>query len=148
MTDPLPWQAWCDACARPNPGHIGLGVVLHAPDGERHELSRRSPQQGCNNEAEGLGLLATLEFALNLGARNLCVHCDSDVIVRLALDENANEALRLAPLFEEIRSLAAMFASLELKWLPQHRNTEADQLARAALGLPPRTPPKPRRRRK
>lgn len=147
MTDDDCWQAWCDGCARPNPGQIGLGALLRAPDGSEHRLSQRSARNGCNNEAEGLALLATLQLALKLGARQLQVFSDSDVVVRLAQDASLPEALRLSPLFSEIRACMAGFGCLELHWLPQHRNTRADELARAALGLPPRLPAKTKRKR-
>ncbi|PLK50854.1 ribonuclease HI family protein [Uliginosibacterium sp. TH139] len=148
MNEDFLWQAWCDGCARPNPGHIGLGAILLGPQGGRHELSERSPHTGCNNEAEARALLATLKLARALGAAHLQVQCDSDVVVRLAQDAETTEAARLAPLFAEIRQLGAEFSRLELRWLPQHRNTAADQLARAALGLPPRAPAKPARRKR
>jgi ribonuclease HI len=147
MTENNDWQAWCDGCARPNPGQIGLGARLLAPDGSEHRLSQRSAHSGCNNEAEGRALLATLQLAHGLGARRLHVFCDSDVVVRLARDASIQEASRLSPLFEEIRASMAGFTSIELCWLPQHRNTAADELARAALGLPPRAPVKKTRKR-
>lgn len=146
-TEPL-WQAWCDGCARPNPGHMALGAILYAPDGSQHPLSQRNPHTGCNNEAEARALLATLELALSLGVRHLRVHSDNDVVVRLSRDARSTEAARLAPLFAQIRERLAEFAWVEVKWLPQHRNAAADQLARAALGLPPRPPAKPARRRR
>jgi len=142
------WLAWCDGTACPNPGHIGLGALLLSPDGSAHHLSQRHPGQGCNNEAEARALLATLEFALTLGARQLHVRCDSDVVVRLVRDAHSTEAARLAPLFAQLRTRIANFEHVEVSWLPQHRNLEADQLARAALGLPPRQPPKPRRKQR
>lgn len=148
MEETLIWQAWCDGCARPNPGYIGLGALLISPDGSRHPFSLRSPHQGCNTEAEARALLAALQHARSLGARQLRVHCDSDVVVRLALNEDAREAARLHPLFAEIRGVAKDFEALELRWLPHQRNHAADQLARAALSLPPRAPPKPPRRRR
>jgi ribonuclease HI len=142
------WQAWCDGTACPNPGQIGLGAVLHSPSGNTYPLSQRAPVQGCNNEAEALAVLATLELAQGLGARQLRIHCDSDVVVRLAQDSTSTEATRLAPLFAQLRECIARFEHVELKWLPQHRNSEADQLARQALGLPPRLPAKPRRKKR
>lgn len=146
---PLPhWLAWCDGSACPNPGRIGLGAVLQAPDGQRFELSRTTPGRGCNNEAEARALLATLEFAASLGARQIVIHSDSDNVVRLACDAHATEARHLAPLFAEVRNRLAAFEKYEIKWLPQHRNVAADELARRALGLPARAAPKPRKRRR
>ncbi len=148
MNEETLWQAWCDGCARPNPGPIGLGARLLTPQGERHELSERSPHSGCNNEAEARALLATLNLAKTLGVAHLRVHSDSDVVVRLTRDTDSLEALRLQPLLMEIRAQAATFSRFELVWVPQHRNAAADQLARAALGLPPRAPAKPVRRKR
>jgi len=142
------WQAWCDGTARPNPGQIGLGAILKSPDGSTHHLSQRHATSGCNNEAEARALLATLDLALTLGAQQLHVRCDSDVVVRLVQDAHSTEAARLAPLFAQLRAHLAKFQTVEVTWLPQHRNLEADQLARAALDLPPRAPPKPRRKQR
>jgi ribonuclease HI len=142
------WRAWCDGTACPNPGRIGLGAVLLAPDGREFPLSEASVHHGCNNEAEARALLATLELALSLGALRLRVHSDSDVIVRLAQDAHTTEAVRLAPLLAQLRERLGCFEWVELKWLPQHRNQVADHLARQAIGLPPRQPPKPTRRRR
>jgi ribonuclease HI len=75
------------------------------------------------------------------------IHCDSDVVVRLAQNASSTEAARFAPLFAEIRAQIKCFDQFELRWIPQHRNTEADSLSRSALGLPTRTPAKPRKRK-
>lgn len=142
------WLIWCDGSACPNPGRMGFGAVLRGPDGSTHTLSQAGHTSGCNNEAEARALLATLELAHRLGARQLRIHSDSDVLVRLTQDATSREAVRLAPLFAEIRARLGAFAAVEITWLPQHRNREADELARAALGLPPRAPAKPSRRQR
>jgi ribonuclease HI len=51
---------------------------------------------------------------------------------------------RLAHVFDEARALIATFTQVELRWVPRHRNCEADTLARAALGLPDKAGLKPR----
>lgn len=134
------WIGWCDGCALPNPGRIGVGGLLCGPDGERLELSRPTSHSGCNNEAEILALRGLLELALERGVSRLKVFSDSDLVVRVAPDPASGEARRLAPQFEEVRALMVRFEGLELHWLPQHRNQAADELSRRALGLPPRRP--------
>ncbi len=143
---PEPWLAWCDGTALPNPGRIGLGGVLIAPDGQCHQLSEAGATRGCNNEAEALAMLAVLQRAQALGVQHLVLHSDSDVVVRLAQDAHSREAARLAPLFARLRQAMQGFAGLQIRWLPQHRNQQADALARAALGLPPRVVKAARRR--
>lgn len=142
------WLIWCDGSAVPNPGRIGVGAVLQAPDGRTFELSRALPCQGCNNEAEIRALLAALEMAASLGVRRLLIHSDSDNLIRLTQTPDTGEALRLEPLLALARNQLAQFDDHELRWLPQNKNTQADGLARSALGLPPRAPVKPCRRRR
>lgn len=147
--DPLDcWQAWCDGSAVPNPGKMAVGGILQSPDQLEHTFSFALGRSGCNNEAEACALLALLQRAARLGVGRLVVWSDSDVVVRIASNENSMEARRLAPVFAEIRRAMQAFEVLELRWLPQHRNQRADELSRLALGLGPRVAAPPRKRRR
>ena len=130
-----PWLAYCDGSAVPNPGRIGLGAVFTAPDGTRHTLSQAAHETGCNNEAELRALLATLQELKQRGADMLLVHCDNSVVVEQVGSSTARPIARLAPLFDEARALLNSFDQASLVWIPRHRNSEADALARAALGI-------------
>ncbi|MES2531668.1 MAG: ribonuclease HI family protein [Pseudomonadota bacterium] len=142
------WTVHCDGSAVPNPGRIGLGAVIVAPDGTRQTLSESPSLHGCNNEAELRALMASLLQLRQQGARALRVHSDNSVIVAQLSDPSARPIARLAALFDEARALIASFDSVQLQWIPQHRNGDADALARAALGMPPRAPARPRGRRR
>ena len=133
------WQGWFDGSARPNPGDIGIGAVLLAPDAHRFEKSERLSGNGCNNEAELQALCALLEMAFAAGARHLQVRGDSDVTIRYV---NGPEATAIEPLLTLVlraRQLMAHFDDVQLTWIPQQRNAEADRLSRQALGLPDRS---------
>jgi ribonuclease HI len=130
-----PWVAYCDGTALPNPGRIGLGAVLTAPDGTRHTLSHAPRATGCNNEAEARALLAALQELKLRGADTLHIHCDNSVVVEQVGNGAARPIPRLAGLFAEVRALLDSFDQANLVWIPRHRNGEADALARAALGL-------------
>lgn len=154
--DALAWVAHCDGGAWPNPGTMALGAVLVSPTGEVHRLSQRLGGSGCNNEAEWQATVATLRQALALGAQALLLHTDStQVRDHLALD-SACPSPSLPPALQtwanEARMLAARLASFHVRWVPRHRNGQADALARQALGLPPKpvqTPhPRARARRR
>jgi len=143
-----PWTIYCDGSAVPNPGRMGLGAVLTAPDGTRHTLSLPAEGRGCNNEAELRALMAALQEAKLRGAAALVVHCDNSVVVEQLAGTALEPFLRLAPLFDEVRAELRSFASARLVWVPRHRNREADTLARAAVGLMPKSlVPAGRRRR-
>jgi len=136
--EPAAWTVHCDGSAIPNPGRMGLGAVLVAPDGTRHTLSRATHTSGCNNEAEVRALMAAIDQAMLLGATALVIHSDNSVLVEQLAAIDPKPIARLASLFDEARERLALLDSVRVVWIPGHRNGEADALARAALGMPMR----------
>jgi len=128
----------CDGSAVPNPGRMGLGAVLVEPGGTRHPMSALAEGRGCNNEAELRALMAALHEARRHGATALVIHCDNSVVVQHLAGTATEPFLRLAPLFDEVRVMLRSFPAARVVWIPRHRNREADALARAAVGLPPK----------
>ncbi len=133
-----PWLIHCDGSAMPNPGRMGLGAVLVAPDGTRYTLSQATGERGCNNEAELRALMAALHAARTHGATVLRVFSDSTILVEQLGETASRPIARLAQLFDEARALLRSFDAATLTWIPRHRNGEADALARAALGFAPK----------
>ncbi len=143
---PSPWVIHCDGSAWPNPGRMGLGAVLVGPDGTvRHQISEATTFTGCNNEAELRALLRALQWLQGQAAAATTavqVFSDSSVLVEQLAPPAGAPTLapiaRLAPLFDEARTVLQQFAQVNLQWVPRHRNGAADALARAALGLAPK----------
>ncbi|MGW8419556.1 ribonuclease HI family protein [Comamonas sp. HJ-2] len=135
---PVPPHHCCihiDGSALPNPGPMSLGVLLQLPDGSRHTLSQDLHRSGCNNEAELRALMAALKLARDLGTLSLTVRTDSQVLLEQLGPPTAKPArpiARLNHLFEAARAQMQDFDELVLQWVPRHRNTEADALARMA----------------
>ena len=148
--DQAAWVIHCDGSAWPNPGRMGLGAVLAGPDGTvQHQISEATTFTGCNNEAELRALVLALQWLAQQGlAATAAVHVFSDnsVLVEQLGAHPAAPVARLAPLFDEARSMLQMFHHVRVQWIPRHRNGAADTLARAALGLAPKaaTPPSQR----
>lgn len=134
------WVIHCDGSAVPNPGRMGLGAVLVAPDGMRYTFSTATDTRGCNNEAEARALMLALHEAQSRGATSLEIHSDSSLLVEQLGTGHAPPVLRLAALYAEVATLLTNFVDVSLRWIPRHRNGEADALARAALGLAPKGP--------
>jgi ribonuclease HI len=79
--------------------------------------------------------MAALTLARDLGARSLTVRTDSQVLLEQLGPPTAKPArpiARLSQLFEAARAQMQDFDELVLQWVPRHRNTEADALARMA----------------
>ncbi|WP_279214516.1 ribonuclease HI family protein [Delftia acidovorans] len=129
------WTAYIDASAVPNPGRMAMGAVITAPDGRRHLLSEPCHERGCNNEAELRALMAALQALQVLQARRLTIFTDSSILVEQLTPSlrPIKPIARLADLFDEARTMLTGFEHVQLRWIPRHRNTEADALAREAL---------------
>ena len=130
-TDPAAWQIWFDGSALPNPGRLGLGVFLQAPDGQCYQYSLGSGE-GDNNDAEYLALILALEQALPMHPDAVVVYGDSRIVI--------DDVLGMLPPVASLRryrlparSLLARFPDVRLVWIPRVRNSAADALARAAL---------------
>ena len=157
-SDPEPrrvWRVFCDGTAVPNTaqkdGAIGLGVVVVDDTGARHELSERSKQRGDNNVAEGLALVRALAFARSVGAADedaVIVVCDSSIVVENTAGPKRTAVAGLREIFARARDALSSFHSASIENVPRRRNAEADVLARAAVGLSKKPPPKPKRRRR
>jgi ribonuclease HI len=136
MSESLPWVVYCDGSAMPNPGRMGIGAVITAPDGRRHTLSQATHTTGCNNEAELRALTLALQELRAQGATNVLAYSDNSILVeQLGAAQPAKPIARMADLFDDARALLGTFEQASIRWIPRHRNGEADALARAALGF-------------
>jgi ribonuclease HI len=128
---PTPWRAWFDGSAHPNPGNCGIGALLTGPAGERIEISRAAGY-GNSSEAEYRALIALLEAAVQAGADGLTIYGDSKVVID---DLNGSDAAAAPSLSELRRTALALTARLTghtLRWIPRHKNGEADALSQLA----------------
>lgn len=127
------WLAWFDGSAHPNPGRLGIGALLCGPAGERIEISQRAGH-GNSGEAEYLALIALLEAAVPHRPPLLVVCGDSQVVIN---DVNRAPALDGAVGLEAHRArasqLMAQLDSVSLRWIPRHRNGDADRLSQQAI---------------
>lgn len=122
-----------DGAARGNPGPAGIGVVGRSPAGEVVFRLAEPIGRATNNVAEYRALIAGLERALALGAENVRVQSDSELIVRQMLGEYRVRDAGLRPLHEKARRLAARVASFTIVHVPRSANAEADRLANLAI---------------
>jgi ribonuclease HI len=138
------WHGWFDGSAHPNPGQIGIGALLCGPAGERIEISRRAGH-GNSGEAEYLALTALLEAAAQQTTGDLTIYGDSQVVVNdVNLSEESIAAGRGAKGLEAHRARVitlleqlAPLGAVSLRWVPRHRNGDADRLSQQAIDRSP-----------
>lgn len=126
------WQAWFDGSARPNPGRCGLGALLLTPDGKRIELSLDGGH-GNSSEAEYRALIALLHAALEYGALDIAIHGDSRVVVDDINGPDVASAAALRGYRAEALALLARLPRASVRWIPRHKNIDADALSQRAV---------------
>jgi len=127
-----PWRAWFDGSAHPNPGRCGIGGLLTGPAGERIELSQ-SAGYGDSSEAEYRALIAVLDAAVRNKVSGLTVYGDSQGVIEDVNGGDAGSAVSLKPYRDQARALMARIDGVTLRWLPRHKNREADALSQRAI---------------
>jgi ribonuclease HI len=107
--------------------------VVSTPDGDVIDEATRVLGVATNNVAEYHGVLLGLERARQLGAREVEVINDSELVARQVSGDYRVKHQALRPLHEEVlRSLAA-FDRWTIRSVPRDQNRGADALVNAAL---------------
>ena len=133
-----------DGAARGNPGPASCGAVLidasrpdaHDPDAVPLAVIARPLGIRTNNVAEYAGVVLALRLARRLGALEVELVLDSNLIVEQLNGRWRVRDAKLRGLFDEARSLLAGFRRWSATHEPRARNRAADALANLALDDP------------
>jgi len=122
-----------DGAARGNPGHAGIGVVIKDAKGVIVREIFEYIGETTNNQAEYKALLKALVAAGELGAEQIEIFADSELMVNQlkGLYKVKNEGLR--PLFNNAKELLRKFKVCNIEYVPREKNKEADELANKAI---------------
>ena len=122
-----------DGGARGNPGPAAIAAVAATPDGE--ELTSRGEAIGraTNNVAEYRALLLGIERARQLGATEVDLVGDSELIVKQVRGEYKVKDAGLRPLHSAAQHALGEFAEWSLNHVKRERNAEADALVNQVL---------------
>ena len=122
-----------DGGARGNPGPAAVAAVASTPDGDA--LGERDEFIGdaTNNVAEYRALLLGLELARELGAEEVEVVNDSELIARQIGGEYKVKHTGLKPLFAEAMRELRGFDRWAVRPVRREQNARADELVNEAL---------------
>ena len=123
-----------DGGARGNPGPAAVAAVASSPDGGE-VLGERNAYIGeaTNNVAEYRALLLGLELARELGADEVEVINDSELVARQIGGEYKVKHAGLRPLFLDAMRALREFDSWAVRAVRREHNERADELVNAAL---------------
>lgn len=122
-----------DGGARGNPGPAGIGVVLNNEEGEVIAEISRYLGETTNNQAEYKALLAGLEKAKDLEAKEVACYLDSELVVKQLNHEYKVKSADLAPLFLKVHNLSLSFKKISYTHVRREQNKIADRLANEAM---------------
>ena len=123
-----------DGGARGNPGPAAAAAVATSPDGE--PLGERNAYIGeetTNNVAEYRALLLGLELARELGATQVEVVNDSELVARQIGGEYKVKHAGLRPLFLEAMRALREFDAWAVRPVRREQNARADELVNETL---------------
>ena len=125
-----------DGGSRGNPGDAAAGVVIRtADDGTVIREEGIFLGRATSNVAEYRALLAGLAAAADLGAAQVEVCSDSELMVRQMNGEYRVRNAGLRPLFAQAQELVGQFRRFTIRHIPREENTAADELAGQAMNL-------------
>jgi ribonuclease HI len=126
-----------DGGARGNPGPAAIGVVLSTPDGDVLDEAAERIGVATNNVAEYRALLLGLERARALGATDVEVINDSELVARQIGGAYKVKHAGLRPLYDQAMTALRGFERWSVRSVPRAQNARADGLVNAALDAAP-----------
>ncbi len=127
--------AHIDGASRGNPGPAAAGFILTDPVGSQSQAKAFFIGRATNNVAEYTALVKALEAAKRIGAEQLTVFSDSELLVRQINGRYKVKSEQIRPLFRQAVDLLGEFENWKVRHITREKNKEADELVNQALNL-------------
>jgi ribonuclease HI len=122
-----------DGGARGNPGPAAAGAVVSTPDGDVLDEAAELLGVQTNNVAEYRGLLLGLARAAALGATEVEVVNDSELIAKQVNGAYKVKHAAMKPLHRQALEALSGFDAWSIRSVPRAQNAGADALVNQAL---------------
>lgn len=124
---------FADGGSRGNPGPAASGAVLTDESGDVLREVGTFLGVATNNVAEWTGLITGLEAALELGATDVTVRMDSELVVKQLSGAYRVKHPNLIPLHAKAKTLLRKFARTDIAHVPRKANAAADAVVNQTL---------------
>jgi len=124
---------FADGGSRGNPGPAASGAVVTDEAGT--VLREVGTYLGIttNNVAEWTGLITGLEAALGLGATEIVIRLDSELVIKQLTGVYRVKHPNMIPLHAKAKGLLRRFAHSDIAHVPRKQNAAADAVVNAVL---------------
>jgi len=125
--------AYIDGGSRGNPGPAAAGFTLNDPSGTQLQAKAYILGRATNNVAEYSSLVRALEAAKEIGAEQIIVFSDSELLVKQINGQYRVKSELIKPHYEQAVSLLGRFKSWKVRHITRDKNKQADSLVNQAL---------------
>jgi len=122
------WIAYVDGSSMKS--RSGAGVALITPDKEEIAVALKLDFPTTNNEAKYEAVIASLSLAEHLGAKNLEVRSDSQVVVSHIQGGSEAKGEKMIKYLAKVLGFWDRFERVVVTQIPRTKNERADALAR------------------
>jgi ribonuclease HI len=122
-----------DGGSRGNPGPAAAGAVLSTPDGDVVGEAKETIGIATNNVAEYRAVLLGLRAARELGATEVELVNDSELIAKQLTGAYKVKHAAMKPLYLETLDALRGFERWSIRSVPRAQNADADALVNQAL---------------
>jgi ribonuclease HI len=124
---------WVDGGSRGNPGPAAVGYRIEDEAGELLDEGGLAIGFATNNEAEYRALITAFERAAELGAHEVEVRADSQLLMRQMTGRYKVKSPHLRELWDEAQRAADPFDRVDYVEVRRTENTDADRQVNLAL---------------
>ncbi|MFC1896980.1 ribonuclease HI family protein [Chloroflexota bacterium] len=122
-----------DGASRGNPGPAAIGITIKDNGGKLITSISQRIGRTTNNQAEYRAIITALEEATRVGARQVDIRLDSELVVKQINGEYRVKKDTLKPLYQQLKKLLGSLESFTITHIPRQQNKEADDLANKAF---------------
>jgi ribonuclease HI len=129
------WVAYVDGSSANQKS--GVGVTLASPDGESFQYAIKLDFVTTNNEAEYEAVLAGLSIAQEMGAKNVELRSDFQVVVSHVQRIAEAQGEKMIQYLNKVREYQSNFSRMAMTKIPRKENVEVDALSKMGSGTGP-----------
>ncbi len=124
---------YADGASRGNPGPAAIGAIIKDERGRLITSISQRIGRATNNQAEYRAIIAALEEAARLGAKQVEIKTDSELVVKQINGEYRVKKATLKPLYQQVKQRQGSLEGFTITHILRQQNIEADNLANKAL---------------
>ncbi|XP_075670396.1 uncharacterized protein LOC142640196 [Castanea sativa] len=130
-----PWKVFVDGASNAAGARARARIVVITPEGIRLKYSFRLGFRASNNEVEYKALLAGLRVVSDLGAREVEIYSDSQLVVNQVLGSFEAKYPRMVEYLRIAKRTMGYFSSVKVEQVAKGQNRHVDSLATLASSI-------------